>query len=250
MTKYIVSLTTIPSRFNNIHITVESIINQKHRPEKIVINIPKKYNFRLKSDFVPEIKISEFKKLYTKYNVYINLIDIDYGPGTKLLGLLTTDIIRNIDENTYIILIDDDVIYKSNMIKYFDKYIRIHKKIDIASFYVYRFGNDEIGQGVDGFFIKKSLLDNFMRYYNIIKMENEIHYHDDYYISYYFNLINKKIHSIKRPYKNERLYEMLPRNSDELSELKGKYNRKGLNLICNKKLNNMKRDGKFIFLMK
>jgi hypothetical protein len=42
--KYIVSLTTIPAKFDNLYLTVDSIINQTILPDKIIINIPKIYN--------------------------------------------------------------------------------------------------------------------------------------------------------------------------------------------------------------
>ena len=40
---YIVTLTTIPSKFDNLHLTIDSIINQTMLPSKIIINIPKTY---------------------------------------------------------------------------------------------------------------------------------------------------------------------------------------------------------------
>ena len=36
----IVSLTTIPPRFNYLHITIDSILSQTILPDKIIINIP------------------------------------------------------------------------------------------------------------------------------------------------------------------------------------------------------------------
>ena len=40
----IISLTTIPSRFNNLYITIDSILAQTILPDKILINIPEKYH--------------------------------------------------------------------------------------------------------------------------------------------------------------------------------------------------------------
>ena len=40
----IVSLTTIPPRFKYLHNTINSILNQTITPDKIVLNIPIKYN--------------------------------------------------------------------------------------------------------------------------------------------------------------------------------------------------------------
>ena len=44
--KYIISLTTIPSRINYIENTLNSLLEQTIKPEKIILNIPKIYNFR------------------------------------------------------------------------------------------------------------------------------------------------------------------------------------------------------------
>jgi len=44
--KYIISLTTIPSRINYIETTIKSLVEQTLKPEKIILNIPKKYNLR------------------------------------------------------------------------------------------------------------------------------------------------------------------------------------------------------------
>ena len=49
--KYIISLTTIPSKINYIERTIKSLIEQTLKPEKIILNIPKKYNFVISSLF-------------------------------------------------------------------------------------------------------------------------------------------------------------------------------------------------------
>jgi hypothetical protein len=38
----IISLTTIPPRFDNLYITIDSILAQTILPDKILINIPEK----------------------------------------------------------------------------------------------------------------------------------------------------------------------------------------------------------------
>ena len=47
MYKYIITLTTIPSKFQYLHLTIDSIVKQTIMPDKIIINIPNEYNFRL-----------------------------------------------------------------------------------------------------------------------------------------------------------------------------------------------------------
>ena len=104
--KYIISITTIPSRVKHIQDTVNSLLNQSPKPYKIVVNIPKKYKrFPHETCKIP---------LFLKNNerIIINEIDIDYGPATKLLGLKNIDIVHNKEVSA--ILITDDDMKKSN----------------------------------------------------------------------------------------------------------------------------------------
>ena len=244
---YIVSLTTVPSKFDNLYITMDSIINQTILPSKIIINIPKIYNFRFDNLEIPMIKINNFINKYSKYNIFINLLNEDFGPGTKLLGLLKSDIISNMNvsvSDTYIILLDDDLIYKPYMIEYFNNYIKTNQGVDVASYFM----TQGFGQGADGFFMKLDTLNNFVKYYDIIKNHDYINYQDDYYISYYFYLLNKRIHNINPP-KNCLIYD-LQRNSeiDPLNKIKGKYSRENLNIKVGEILKELNRNGEFSIL--
>jgi len=245
--KYIVSLTTIPTKFDNLYLTIDSIINQTILPDKIIINIPKMYNFRMNSTSISEDKINEFIDKYSKNNVIVNIIDHDFGPGTKLLGLFQSNIIEQ-NDNTYIILVDDDLVYKPYMIEYFDNYTKCNDNIDVASFYVYNHDNVNIGQGADGFFIKQDTLKYFPQYYDKIKEEDYIHYHDDFYISYYFQLINKHIHFIQPPHYCL-IYDLSVNSDiDALRYIQGKYDRGILNVKSSEILNNLKNNHCFAFL--
>ncbi len=253
---YIVSLTTIPSKFDNLHLTIDSIVHQSILPNKIVINIPKIYNFRMNNSEIPLDKINDFINKYSAHNVCVNLIDKDYGPGTKLLGLLNSSMIHDYDaSNTYIILIDDDVIYKPFMIEHFDNNIKSNH-IELASFYVYDFDTIKmgigdyiikIGQGVDGFLMKLSTLDNFLPYYNLIQEQDYINYHDDFYISYFFYLIKKEIYYIKLL--NCVIYNTHANTyTDALYHLKGKYSRDNLINQLHFIFDNLNKNGCFDFL--
>ena len=246
---YIVSLTTIPTKFDNLHKTIDSIINQTILPKKIIINIPKIYDFRMNNTEIPIDKINNFINKYSMHNIFINLLDKDYGPGTKLLGLLNNnDIISDIiSDNTYIILIDDDLMYKPYMIETFDKEIKINN-IEVSSCFVNCYGKFKMGQGADGFLIKYNLLDKFLKYYNLIKEYDYINYHDDYYISYYFYLIDKNIEYIKPP-NNWMIYDTHDDTYiDALCGITGKYERFGLNDKIYEILNKLKNNGVFDFL--
>jgi hypothetical protein len=252
-TNYIISLTTIPTKFDNLHKTIDSIINQTILPKKIIINIPKIYNFRMNNTEIPIEKINNFINKYSKFNIFINLLDEDYGPGTKLLGLLNnTDIISDIiSDNTYIILVDDDLIYKPYMIETYDKEININIKnnnIESLSCCTNQYGNLIVGQGADGFVIKYSLLNNFLSFYNLIKEYDYINYHDDFYISYYLNLININIKYITPP-NNCNIYDTHDYTYiDALCYLEGKYSRSRIIYIIYDILNKLKNNGTFDFL--
>jgi len=250
MTNYIISLSTIPSKFDYLHLTINSLINQTILPSKIVINISKIYNFRMNNLEIPLEKINNFRNEYSKYNIFINLIDEDYGPGTKLLGLLNSDVIKNSEidvSNTYIILVDDDLIYKPYMIEHFDNYIKLNNNIDCASYYVYN-SDFKIGQGADGFFIKFNTLDNFLKYYDIIKDEMYVKYHDDFFISFYFYLTGKNIEYLIPPY-NKLIYDLSPCATIEaLHKIENEYSRGNVQMKSREILFKMKNDHLFDFL--
>jgi len=248
---YIVSLTTIPSKFDNIYKTLDSIIIQTLLPEKIIINIPKVYNFRMNNTEIPLEKIDDILVKYANHNVVINIIDKDYGPGTKLLGLLTSDIniFDDLDNNMYVVLIDDDVIYQPKMIEYFDNYVKtnVNNPINAGSFCTYTY-NITLGHGVDGFFIKLNILSKFLQYYDVIKNEDYVNYHDDYYISYYLSLLNITVHRLLTP-DNSVIYNCHSQTFiDALCGLKGKYERNNLNFKLTEILNNFNSQNMFSFL--
>ena len=247
---YIVSLTTIPSKFDNLHITIDSIINQTVLPSKIVVNIPEVYNFRFNDLKISAEQIKKFEDKYSEHNVFINIIKEDFGPGTKLLGLLKSNMISNLDNkpNTYIVVIDDDLKYKPYMIEGFDNFAKTNKNAEVSSYHCYTLYNITIGQGADGFFIKLDCLDHFLNYYNVIQECDYINYHDDVYFSYYFYLINKKIHHLE-PLFNCGIYDFqLNSKIDALGSIQGKYSRQNLNIKINDILAEKDNKGEFNFL--
>ena len=76
-----VSLTTTPDRVKNLDKSVESLLKQICKPDKIFINIPVKY--RRFKEIIEEDRIPKFKDS----RIEITRCE-DFGPGTKLLGSL------------------------------------------------------------------------------------------------------------------------------------------------------------------
>jgi len=241
MPEYVVSLTTIPSKFPNLHLTMDSLLQQTLKPSKIVVNLPKQYNFRLTGE-IPAEQIAAFLQ---KYPCVVNFVDQDYGPGTKLLGLLKSDLLTGMDPaTTYIILVDDDLIYKPCMIEEFDQTVKQNNQV--ASFWVYPFGDLQVGQGADGFLMQLKLLDHFLNYYDRIKDQDYVNYHDDFYISYYFQLFKQPIKHAAAPPGG--IYAMHPNTfTDALCKLQDKYSRPNVNHHTYSILTDLHRRGAFVF---
>lgn len=106
--RVIVSLTAIPSRMKRIQNTLNSLLNQSYTNLQVNLCLPEKCN----KEAIPYVIPDEIRK-----NKRINIIrtHIDYGPVTKLFGTLQT--IDRTDENTVIVIVDDDVIYGPNVIE-------------------------------------------------------------------------------------------------------------------------------------
>ena len=103
------------------------------------------------------------------------------------------------------------------------------QKPPVASFYVYNYNEIQIGQGADGFFMEYQLLGQFAKYYEEIKDQDYIFYHDDFFISYYFHLLQIPIYFMHPPNKN--IYDVSAASDiDALHNLQNKYSRPNLNI--------------------
>lgn len=178
-TNFCITFTTIPSRLNTIHKTIESIERQTLKPKKIFLNVPYKY-YRF-----PKIRISnqELAK-YESDLVEINRCD-DFGPATKIMGSI--DKVKKFD---CAIIIDDDHIYNDKMCEIF---IREFKKKAINySYYIQKIFDINMAQCADGFLINTKYLDNIMFFYNTyVKKNRNMFLDDDLWISIYLQKIKK-----------------------------------------------------------
>ena len=174
-----VSLSTIPQRLKNLNKSVESLLKQTRKPDKIFINIPFKYK-----RFSETIENSQIPKFNTS-DVEITRCE-DCGPGTKLLGSL-----NKFKKNSLVILVDDDHTYEDYMI---EKFFYFYSKApnNAYSFYVHPLWNFGIGQGADGFAINTNHLKGIEKFYDeIIKDYKELFLYDDLWISYFLYFFKK-----------------------------------------------------------
>ena len=187
-----VSLTTIPQRVKNLNKSVESLLKQSKKPDKIFVNIPLKY--KRFEETIDDNKIPKFDNSA----VEITRCE-DYGPGTKLLGSLD-----KFEKNSLLILADDDHVYEDYMI---EKFFYFYSKAsnNAYSFYVHPLGNFGIGQGADGFAINTNHLTGIKNFYDkVAKDYKELFLHDDLWISYFLYFFKKnKILSLREHLKKD-----------------------------------------------
>ena len=181
-----VSLTAIPPRIQNLNKTINSLLSQSQKPDKIFINIPFKYE-RF-TETIKDNQIPHFDK---------SIVEVtrckDCGPGTKLLGSLS-----KLEKDSLIILADDDHVYEDYMI---EKFFYFYSKApnNAYSFYVHPLENFGIGQGADGFAINTNYLSGIKKFYDtVVKDYKELFLYDDLWISYFLFYYKKnKIFSLQ-----------------------------------------------------
>jgi len=220
-TDYIISITTIPSRIELTEPIIKSFLDQDiGPPKKIIINIPKKYN-RFPNKI---IKIPLFFKKYKE--IYINNIDYDYGPGSKLLGLKD----MNINPNTIILVTDDDNIKKKNWAKILTDNIKQNQKSISSIHHEKVYG----GRGF-GFYKKtidiKDIIDIFF------KVKDSCLLVDDDLFTNYCKYRNININHITGVYP---LYAETNVFKDKLRDGKGDEDRNDMTKKCHDRFNELK----------
>jgi len=174
-----ISISTIPPRLKNLNKSVNSLLKQTRKPDKIFVNIP--YQYKRFSETIDDNQIPKFDS---------DIVEVtrceDCGPGTKLLGSLS-----KFEKNSLLILADDDHIYEDYMIEKF-WYFYSKAPNNAYSFYVHPLGNFGIGQGADGFAINTNYLEGIKNFYDeVVKDYKELFLYDDLWISYFLYFFKK-----------------------------------------------------------
>ena len=128
--RFFVSMSTSPTRIAHMRPTIDSIIEQTYKPDRIIVNIPLVYQRTGAAYEIPDW-LAEYK------NVVVNVVPEDLGPITKLHP--ATRVIPAA-EDVYIATIDDDIRYLPHMLE------------DFARAIVYG-GRKGVARGYSGFFL-------------------------------------------------------------------------------------------------
>ena len=97
----VVTLSSVPARIDSIGPTVYSLLKQKLKPKKIVINLGK--------DFFVDKKVPEF--LLDLDIIRINFVEKDTGPATKFLPTICSE-----PKDQVIVVVDDDMFYSDGLL--------------------------------------------------------------------------------------------------------------------------------------
>lgn len=97
MSKFIISLTSIPPRFAFLHETLKSLLEQSVMPDRVVLYLSRNYR-----RFGPLTQVPMLPS-----GVDLVVVDEDYGPATKVLPALK----EYRDSDVKIIFCDDDKVY-------------------------------------------------------------------------------------------------------------------------------------------
>ena len=187
-----ISISTIPQRLKHLNESVNSLLNQTRKPDKIFVNIP--YKYKRFSETIEDNQIPKFDSDIVK----VTRCE-DCGPGTKLLGSL-----NKFEKNSLVILADDDHVYEDYMI---ERFLYFYSKApnNAYSFYVHPLENFPVGQGADGFAINTNHLKGVKNFYDkVAKDYKELFLHDDLWISYFLYFFKKnKILSLQEYLKKD-----------------------------------------------
>jgi GR25 family glycosyltransferase involved in LPS biosynthesis len=204
-TNIYISLSVIPQRIVSIYFekVLETLCYQKISAKKIIVNICKKYKrFDLENICDYEIKnaIDKYTKLFG--NVIFNYSE-DYGPITKIIGLIHSNI--QFDDNDIIISVDDDF-EMSNTLTYFYGLVHDLYNPDMVGVYEtklinWNFNNPTFNKFTNLFedcfnkqiygwlsfsFKYKYIKKLYMFYNEIIKHDENIWKHDDLIITCFY----------------------------------------------------------------
>lgn len=135
-TKFAITMTTIPPRFNSIHHVINSWFNQEISPAVVVVFVPSKYKvfkqYNSEADgFILQNITStlnlHFSDQLNLKRLLIKSLDLDWGPASKYVGVLQYFDNKIFDEITHWVIGDDDVRYSNNVLTRYDKMITSKK---------------------------------------------------------------------------------------------------------------------------
>ena len=195
--KYIISFTTSPTRINKIKGMLQNLMNQTHKAEMIILNIPRVFKRTNESYDIPT---------YIQKSVHVNIIDNDYGPATKIVPTILYLKENSYDEeNTRIIYLDDDILYPTTMLETVNSYVNNNNNavytctgFDFINLTIKGVRTNRkvctVAEGYGGVCVKLSMFgDDFEEYISTMNKDQDCYLSDDIILSNYYHKHKNKI---------------------------------------------------------
>ena len=119
--KVIVSLTSFPARIKRVWLVIETILRQTQKPDKIILWLSKEQFPSI--NLLPRVLLKQRKR-----GLEIRLVEKDIGSHKKYYYTL------NEFPSDYLLIVDDDIFYRSKMIEDLTKYQNLYPNSVIAQY--------------------------------------------------------------------------------------------------------------------
>jgi hypothetical protein len=113
--RFIFSLTTSPTRINELRPTINSLLSQSYSASHIRINIPLKFGRTGEEYVIPDW-------LSSTPGIRIHRCELDYGPGTKLVPTILQPC-EDATDDDWVVTVDDDIRYQPFLLEELAKVI-------------------------------------------------------------------------------------------------------------------------------
>ncbi|VBB18963.1 putative mannosyltransferase [Yasminevirus sp. GU-2018] len=248
---YYISLTTTPSRFFKKTVSHEGVVvtdefadvlsslsNQTFKPDKIFVSLCYTYSRKFAVIRDDSERTTRIRELKDKFPLVEILDATDYGPATKLLGLLEYDQKKPfLQKNDVIVVVDDDLLYSENLMYshavgmqlYNSDMVAVNQDVIVRTLKPYTFKLSDIfyRDNYDGFLygwlsfsVRAGVTAELFNFYKeITKLFTDIVYHDDLIFTMYMYLYKLYVvesrfvplhHDVKNDRSLRELYKVPP----------------------------------------
>lgn len=207
----VVGMTTLPNRIGLIRPTLESLLGGETVPDSIRLALPA---IPMRGDGVYVVPDFLNDPDFTRGIIEIVRIPRDFGPGSKLLGVLPT-----LAEPSVLVIADDDVRYRPDFLTGLSDYQRRDRSASFSHFVPTRLGIKN-GQGVDGFSFWSPNLEGITDFFANHVDGTDLMFHDDFWISFFLAIQGVPIRNLDHLLHGSLIYESLHK-IEALCELDG-----------------------------
>lgn len=182
--QFYVGLTTLPSRIELLRDTLDSLLSQTRRPDKVLLCLPS-WSRREQCAYQQPAWLRGYRPT-------VEVVECtDHGPGTKLLGCLD-----HLPADACLVVVDDDMRYRPYMLEMLYE-AQTADPASSFSFWTFPCGPFIVGQGADGFSFHASNLTGIRQFAERALQHPRLRLVDDLWISAYLHRQGVAVRSLK-----------------------------------------------------